>query len=104
MVFERLYPIQFDYAWRGNLGWLPGKRDYTNIKYYSPEPISMNMAFMRAYLVESSHKLIKEGSIYVDNYFLDKLNPLLPDTWTVIEEIDTGKLGMFTLARRTYDT
>jgi hypothetical protein len=88
---------------RGNLGWLPGDRAYSNIKYYSPEPISMNMAFMKSYLVESSHELIKEGSIYIENNFLDKLNPVMPDTWDVLSENEITKLGIYTLVKRTYD-
>lgn len=86
---------------RGHIGHLPGERDFSNIRYFSPKPISMNMCFMKSYLVESSHELIKEGSIYVENYFLDTLNPIMPNTWNIIEEKKIPKRGTYTLVRKT---
>jgi hypothetical protein len=88
---------------RGQLGQLPGEKEFSNIRYFSPEPISMNMGFMKSYLVESSHELIKEGSLYVENYFLDTLNPVMPNTWNIIEEKEVRKLGVYTLVRKTHN-
>jgi hypothetical protein len=69
---------------RGNFGGIALDKELTldKIRFSSPPSIMMNMAFAKSYAVESSHRLLKEPSLYVEECLFRRFKIQVSPTWS----------------------
>lgn len=85
---------------RGNLGWVNKDKPKEEPSFFSPRPIMMNMAFARAYGVESSKKLLKEPSLYIESEIIFEYKPAIMETWSLDTKLSVDGFGQFLLVRK----
>ena len=67
--------------------------------FISPTPIMMNMSFAKSYYLESSKKLRREPSLYIESRILTDFQFQTMETWEEHEKIFDEKVGEYTLIR-----
>ena len=91
--------LGYRYNLRGNFGWTPNNMNVKDPNFISPTPIMMNMSFAKSYYLESSKKLRRESSLYIESRILTDFQFQIMETWEEHEKIFDEKVGEYTLIR-----